>query len=114
MIQNYVDELNNIKTEIIRNNVRNKGLKKRAIELETNILSYLREKEQDGVKYKGRAIMVERKEKFKQNRKLKEEVSVNYLREIGVPNPEIVYKRLLDTQRGEAIEKESLKIKNLK
>jgi len=114
MIQNYVEELNSIKTEIVRNNTRNKILKKRATELEGHILTYLREKEQEGVKYKGKAILVERKEKFKQNKKLKEELGVNFLREIGVRDAENAYKRLLEFQRGEAIEKETLRIKNLK
>jgi predicted sulfurtransferase len=114
MIQNYVEELNNIRTEIIRNNTRNKNLKKRVCELEGHILSYLKEKEQEGVKYKGKAIMVEKKEKFKQNKKLKEEVSVEFFREIGVRDAENVYRKLLEVQRGEAVEKETLKIKTLK
>lgn len=114
MIQNYVEELNNIKAEIIRNNTRNKVLKKRTVELEAHILAYLKEKEQDGVKYKGKAIIVEKKEKFKQNKKLKEELGVNYLRGIGVNDPENAYKKLLEFQRGEAVEKETLRIKNLK
>jgi len=114
MIQNYVEELNDIRTEIVRNNARNKLLKKRVTELEAHILAYLREKEQEGVKYKGKAIIVEKKEKFKQNKKLKEELGVGFLREIGVRDAENAYKQLLEVQRGEAVEKETLKIKTLK
>ena len=114
MIQNYVEELNNIRTEILRNNTRNRTLKKRVNELEGHILTYLREKEQEGVKYKGKAIMVEKKEKFKQSKKLKEELGVGFLREIGVRDAENAYRKLLETQRGEAVEKETLKIKTLK
>jgi hypothetical protein len=114
MIQNYVEELNNIKTEIIRNNIRNRTLKKRSVELEQHILNYLKEKEQEGVKYKGKAIMVKTQEKFKQNKKLKEEVGINFFRELGVRDPESAYRQLQEAQRGEAVEKQTLKIKNLK
>lgn len=113
MIQNYVDELNNIRNEIIRNNTRNKTLRKRVTELENHILTYLREKEQEGVKYKGKAIIVHKQEKFKQNRKQKEELGIDYLRQLGIEDAEKAYKRLLEVQKGEAIEKQTLKIKNL-
>ena len=114
MIQSYVEELNNIKTEIKRNNIRNRTLKKRSIDLESHILNYLHEKEQEGVKYKGKAIIVKKEEKFKQNKKLKEELGIDFLRNLGVQNPENTYKQFLEVQRGESVEKETLKIKNLK
>ena len=39
-------------------------LRKRARELETNIAGYLESKEQTGLKYNGKAIILEQKEKF--------------------------------------------------
>jgi hypothetical protein len=113
MIQNHVDELNNIRAEIIRNNMRNKILRKRVIELEAHILAYLKEKEQTGVKYKGKAIIVETQEKFKQNRKHKEELGIDYFRQLGVNDAEKAYRKLLEVQKGESVEKQTLKIKSL-
>jgi len=115
MIQNYVDELNNIKSEIIRNNQRNKLLKKRATELESNILAYLREKEQDGVKYKGKAIIVKTQEKIKPKKKQeKQEAIINVLYNAGINEPEAIYEKLLQAQKGESVEKQQLKIHTLK
>ena len=114
MIKNYFDELTNIKAEIVRNNHRNKLLKKRATELEGHILEYLKEKDQQGVKYQGKAIVVKTQEKFKQNKKLRQEVGVNFFRELGVRDPESAYRQLQEAQRGEPVEKQTLKFQNLK
>jgi hypothetical protein len=114
MIKNYFDELSNIKAEIVRNNQRNKLLKKRATELEGHILEYLKEKEQQGVKYQGKAIVVKTQEKFKQNKKLKQELGVGFFRDLGVRDPEAAYRQLQEVQKGEPVEKQTLKFKNLK
>lgn len=114
MIKNYFDELSNIKSEIIRNNQRNKLLKKRAVELERHILEYLKEKDQQGVKYQGKAIVVKTQEKFKQNKKIKEELGVSFFRDLGVRDPEAAYRQLQEVQKGEPVEKQTLKFKNLK
>ena len=62
-IKNSIDELDRIKAEIARNNAQNRALRKRASVLETHISEYLQSKSQAGVKYNGRTIVLERKER---------------------------------------------------
>ena len=61
-IKSYIDELTLINIEIKRNNNINTKLRKRLKEIEVNITSYLKEKDQVGLKYNGKAILIENKE----------------------------------------------------
>ena len=49
-IKDYVEELEQIQSEIKRNNIRNSQLRKRVKELEASISEYLSEKGQHGLK----------------------------------------------------------------
>lgn len=110
-----IDELDSVKAEISRNNLRNKILRQRKKVLEEHISTYLRSKNQSGVKYKGRSIILETKEKRLSKRKdVKERDVVTLLRELGVDNPHEAYVRLQDIQKGEPIEQHHLKIKKIK
>ena len=62
-IQNYVTELKEINTEIKRLKGVSSELKKRAMKLEKDIISYLNEKNIPGVKDKDTAIIIENKKK---------------------------------------------------
>ncbi len=62
-IQNYVNELKEINTEIKRLKGVTSELKKRSIQIEKNIISYLNEKNIPGVKDKDTAIIIENKKK---------------------------------------------------
>ena len=64
-IKPYLHELESLRTEIKRNNKRNSELRKRINQIEMHITSYLKNKEQNGVKYNGQAIVVEDKEDLK-------------------------------------------------
>lgn len=109
-----VEELNQIKLEINRNNVVNKKLRIRVKELEQSIKEYLQEKNQNGLKYNGQAIIVENKEKRAiKSKKEKYESSISFLQSIGVSNPEEAYSQLEDLKKGEAIEQSTLKFKKI-
>ena len=62
-IQNNVNELKEINTEIKRLKGITDGLRKRSTQLEKNIISYLNEKNIPGVKDKDTAIIIENKKK---------------------------------------------------
>lgn len=114
-IKTAIDELDRIKAEINRNNAQNKILRKRLNTLETQISNYLQSKSQAGVKYNGRTIILEKKERRGRKGKIdKEKDTISLLQELGVENPEEAYKQLLDVQRGESIEQHKLKIKKIK
>lgn len=113
-IRSYVEELSTINKEIKMNNSRNRILRKRVKELEKNITEYLKNKGQNGLKYNGKAIILEKKDKrLRKNKKNKEEDLINLLSDLGVSDPMEAYKRVIEVQKGDSIENFSLKIKNL-
>jgi hypothetical protein len=113
-IKTYVDELEQIHIEIKRNNTRNKLLRTRAKELESNITDYLTEKGQHGLKYKGRAIIIENKERRPAKKKKQKEIDIiSLLQQLGVENPQEAYNLLQDTQKGETIEEQKIKFKKI-
>jgi hypothetical protein len=113
-IKAYVDELTMINTEIKRNNANNKKLRDRLKELENNITSYLKTKEQAGLKYNGNAILIENKElrPVKKKKEIYDE-TISILERLGIDNPVEAYNKLQDVKRGEIIEKTKLKIKKI-
>ena len=113
-IRSYVEELSTINKEIAANNSRNRILRKRVKQLESNITQYLQAKGQNGLKYNAKAIILEKKDKrLRKNKKAKEEDLINLLSELGVMDPVEAYKKVIDVQRGNAVENFKLKIKSL-
>ena len=113
-IRTTIDELDQIKSEISRNNSRNKFLRGRKKVLEETISSYLQNKNQTGVKYKGKSIILESIEKRKIKKKsVKERDAIAFFEDLGVSNPSDTYQRLLEVQRGEVIPQNRLRIKNI-
>lgn len=113
-IRSYVEELSTINKEIAANNSRNRLLRKRVKELENNITQYLKSKGQNGLKYNGQAIILERKDKrLRKNKKDKEEDLINLLSELGVMDPVEAYKKVIDVQKGNSVENFKLKIKSI-
>ena len=113
-IRAYVDELGTINKEIKANNMRNRLLRKRVRELENNITQYLKSKGQNGLKYNGKAIILEKKDKhLRKSKKNKEQDLINLLEDLGVHDPVEAYKRVVEVQRGDQVENFKLKIKSL-
>lgn len=113
-LKGYVDELNQLKTEISRNNAINKKLRERCNNLQQLIKEYLQEKNQSGLKYNGQAILVENKEKrANKSKKEKEAAAINFLYSIGVSNAEEAYQQLEDAKKGDSMEETILKFKKL-
>lgn len=114
-IKGSIDELDRIKAEIARNNAQNRALRKRATTLETQISNYLQAKSQAGVKYNGRTIILETKERRSRKGKAdKQRDTMALLRELGVDDPAEAYAQLLDVQKGAAVEHHKLKIKRIR
>ena len=114
-IKHSIDELDQIKAEISRNNAINRNLRQRARDLEGHIADYLQNKSQAGVKYKGRTIILETKERrLTKNKSAKERDVVTLLKQLGVDNPRDAYVQLLNAQRGDSVEQQKLMIKKIK
>lgn len=113
-IKQYIDELTKIKNEIKINTLRNKDLRKRAGDLESNISEYLKSKDQEGLKYNGQAIIVENKEKYATKPKKTKQSDIKLLlQNLGVDNPDDAYNKLIECQKGEAITHQKLAFKRL-
>jgi len=113
-IQGYVAELKNINVEIKRLQNEIKKFKKRAVEVEKNILTYLNEKEQPGVKYQNTAIIIENKAKrIAKTRKDVESEALRILQNNGVANPQEVLKQITESRKGDKVEMQKVKIQNI-
>ena len=114
-IQSYVNELKNLNIELKRVNKNAFDIRKKIKEAEKNIIEYLREKEQPGVKYQDMAIIVENKTK-RANKKKKdiEEDSIRILEDCGVYDAKNVLDKILNARKGEEIENKKIKIKKIK
>lgn len=110
-IQSEVQELKNINLEIKRLQIETKKLRKRAVELEKNIITYLNEKEQPGVKYQNTAIVVENKaKKVRKSKKEIENDTLRILEENGVYNAKEVLAKISKTKSGDEIQMQKIKV----
>jgi hypothetical protein len=113
-IKTQIDELEKIQNEIKRNNSVNKSLRKRSIEIEDNISSYLKEKNEPGLKYNGRAIIVEEKEKrLQKSKKDKRGDVVSLLENLGLDKPGDIYDKILDVQKRSPKSERRIKVKKI-
>lgn len=113
-IQSDLDELDEINKEIKANNIRNKALRGRIEELNIRIQTYLTNKEQPGLKYKNKAILLENKAKHtRKTKKDKEADTIAYLESIGMSNPKDIYEKIQTLQKGEAYYDQKLMIKDI-
>jgi hypothetical protein len=114
-IVNYVNELRSINTEIKRLVKETSVLRKRAKVIEQNIVNFLDEKDQPGVKFQDTAIVLETKQKYTyKGKKDKEEDSLRILEEYGISNGKEVLDQLKRAGKGSEIESKKIKITKLK
>ena len=113
-IKGDVNELKQINTEIKRVSEHLRNLRKMAKEIETRIINYLSEKEQPGLKYKGNAIILENKLKREHKKnKDKQEDALKVLKNYGIENPDEVLSEIMEARKGEKIEQQKIKFKNI-
>ena len=113
-IKEYLNELERIYAEIKRNNATNKTLKARVNIIKNNITEYLHEKGQHGLKYKGKAIIIEKKQKraIKKQKEKKADI-ISFFGDLGVDDPDDAYVKLQEVQKGAPIEQTKIKFKKL-
>lgn len=114
-IQSYVNQLRDLNIELKRVVKNASDIRKQIKVVEKNILEYLNEKDQPGVKYKDIAIVIENKPKRTgKSKKDKEEDSLRILEEYGISDAKDVLKKIQEAQRGEEVENKKIKIKQIK
>lgn len=113
-ITNQMNELNNVTLEIKRLSDNLRELRKTKKEIENVILEYLKEKDQPGVKFQGKAFVLESKSKRIPKKKTqKKEDAIRILENCGLNNPEKILEQLLEASKGDEEEIQKLKITKL-
>lgn len=114
-ITSVIGELKEITNEIKIRSLELSKLRRRKDELEEQVVKFLDEKDQPGVKYKGVAVIAEDKiKRLPKKKSQKEEECLAVLRHFGISNAEKIYNELLETMKGDEIPKKTIKIKDVK
>lgn len=114
-VQSNLIELNNINLELKRLRKETSYLRKKAKQLEQNIVEYLEANDLPGVKYKDQIILVEQKQKrTRMNKKQQNRAAVEVLESYGISNPSAVLNELMDARKGEEVEETKIKIKSIR
>lgn len=114
-IQQKIDELIIITTEIQKRNKDLQKLRIRKRNLEKEIYLYTSSNNLPGVKHNGRAILVEEKSSHARKKKSEQQqASISILQKYGINNPEIVLNELLTARQGEEISIPKVKVKAIK
>ena len=115
-IQGDINEIKEINAEIQSLRRRLAALKQQKIKAEDRINSFLEEKQQPGVKYRGLAVTLEEKNKrLYKDKKSKEIDGIDILEKYGITsNSKQVLDELMEAMRGELTTTSVIKVKPLK
>jgi hypothetical protein len=109
-ISSDIDEFHNLTNEIKRLSITLKKLRNRRKKIESNIVEYLKFKEQKGVRYGDSALLIENKETRKRKKASECKIdSINILRRYGIRNAEEVLNELSNAKKGESTEVNKIK-----
>ena len=114
-IQGYIQELSTNREEQKKLRMELKKLRKLAKIAETNILVYLQNKEQSGLKFRDTAIIIDHK--LKRTNKPKDQQKddvLKVLQEHGINDPETVLNEIKEAKLGTPMDNLQLKIKKIK
>lgn len=111
----FINELKAIDTELVSLRKNAKRLKDRRFELEKQIIAILNEQKQPGVKFNNEAIVIKDKEKKLMNPKKQQEKDIlDILYKNGVDDPESTYRQIENSKVRERFKDVSLKFTKLK
>ena len=111
-IKSVMQNLYDINTELSRHQKQGQELRKRKKELEKQVLDWIQQNDQPGVKYKNMAFVAEKKKTHKKMKKSeKHDKLANTLKNAGVNNHGLV-SSILESMKGEEEEKSVLRIVN--
>jgi hypothetical protein len=114
-IASIITELKEITNEIRNRSLELTKLRKRKTKLEEQLVKFLEEKKQPGIKYKGIAVIAEDKTKRVAKKKVEKfDDCVNVLRHYGVQNAEKICTELLESVKGNEVATKKVKITSSK
>jgi hypothetical protein len=100
-IQLDLDELNLLDEDIKRRKRELIELRTQRENVERRIISFLKEKDQPGVKYRGKAVLIDVKQRSQRKKKReKEHDMMTVLENYGVSHPQNALKDILNVQKG--------------
>jgi hypothetical protein len=107
------NEMLNISSELKRLRLETQKLNKRKKEIESQILDYLKKKDEPGFKYQNVAVITEEKD-IRQPKKKKDKMknALDVLEENGVRNADKVLKDLIESMKGSPVTETKLRIKD--
>jgi hypothetical protein len=108
-IVSLVNELQSLTQELKRLHLDSKALRDRKKKCESDILNYLEQSDQPGLKYNNITVFAENKDSFKSSKKEKIARGSEYLSQLGLDGEKII-DELLKTMKGEPISESRLKI----
>jgi hypothetical protein len=115
LIQSNAIELKEINLEIKRLREEITKLRKRGNAIEKNIITFLNEKEQKGVKYENTAILIQNKTKnIRKSKKDIEQNTLRILRDNGIHNAEHVLKQMNDSRIDNSTEIQKISVQTIK
>lgn len=115
-LRGYVRELESIQTELKSLKARSKKLRVREKNLKGEIEKYLKEHDEHGFKYNGKAIMLEKKQRTlpKQN-KQRDMDAIDVLKKYGISDADRIYEEIMNARKGEKVDTEAISfVKNKK
>lgn len=112
-IQEELQELDSVNKQIAQLNKQLKTWKQRKKELEVSISEYIREKDLPGVKFQGKAVILEERPTFDRKKKKQQEAdAIEVLRRYGINNAEQALHEVMSARRGEEKITNKLKLMN--
>jgi hypothetical protein len=112
-IANDMKELKTINNEIRRLTTQLKNLREKKKDLETHILSFLKQEEQPGLRYQEMVVLSgEKKIRDKKDKEQKEQEIITLLENAGISDAKGMYTNILEAMKGEQHSVPTLKIKN--
>jgi seryl-tRNA synthetase len=112
-IQADLDELSNIDYEIKRLKATLQSMKQQRDTVEQRVIQFLKSQEQPGVRYQGKAVLLDVKKRTHRKKKLEKEADMaSVLKDYGVRDAEHALRAILNVQRGNAVEADTIKIYN--
>ncbi len=111
-VRSYLKELNKIYLEDKKLDDQRKLLKLRKVELEAQVLKYIKEKQIPGVKYENIEVLSkEKKQRIRMTKNEKEDAARKILEDSGISNSQEVLKKMFESMKGEEITVDAIKIK---
>lgn len=114
-VKSALSELESINKEIKQYKQVIKKLQQRKVQVEGEIQEFISTKNQPGFKYNNTVVTIQKKETVKRKTiKQRRDDQIEALEKLGITNPNEILMAIDTSRKGQIIEKEIIKVKELK